>query len=85
MERNHVPLHKWALGFHLMAVSKKGVSAHQLMRMPGLCSYRTSWFMAHRIREAMIEEARDIGPMGGPDKVIEGDETYQYETPRKRN
>ena len=41
--------------------------------------------MAHRIREAMIEEARDIGPMGGPDKVIEGDETYQYETPRKRN
>lgn len=70
-----------------MAASKKGVSAHQLMRMLGLGSYRTSWFMAHRIREAMFEEAGDIGPMGGPGKVIEADETYhgKRETPRKRN
>src|SRR6478736_2070775 len=36
MERSHIPLHKWALGFHLMASSKKGVSAHQLMRQLGL-------------------------------------------------
>jgi hypothetical protein len=87
MERNHVPLHKWTFGFYLMAASKKGVSAHQLMRMLGLGSYRTSWFMAHRIREAMFEEAGDIGPMGGPGKVIEANETYhgKRETPRKRN
>ena len=36
MERSHIPLPKWVLGFHLMAASKKGVSAHQLMRMLGL-------------------------------------------------
>jgi len=50
MESSHVPLHKWALGFHLMASSKKGISAHQLMRNLGLGSYRTAWFMAHRIK-----------------------------------
>jgi transposase-like protein len=86
MERSHIPLHKWVLGFHLMASSKKGVSAHQLMRTLGLGSYRTAWFMAHRIREAMIEEAGDTGPMGGAGKVVEADETYhgKRETPRKR-
>jgi transposase-like protein len=69
-----------------MAASKKGVSAHQLMRMLGLGSYRTAWFMAHRIREAMIEEAGDTGPMGGKGKIVEADETYygKLETPRKR-
>jgi len=86
MERSHIPLHKWALGFYLMASSKKGVSAHQLMRTLGIGSYRTAWFMAHRIREAMIEETGDTGPFGGPGKVVEADETYhgQRETPRKR-
>ena len=42
MERSHIPLHKWFLGFHLMASSKKGVSAHQLMRTLGIGSYRTA-------------------------------------------
>jgi len=86
MERSHIPLPKWVLGFHLMAASKKGVSAHQLMRMLGLGSYRTAWFMAHRIREAMIEETGDTGPFGGPGKIVEADETYHgtRETPRKR-
>ncbi len=56
MERSHVPLHKWVLGFHLMAASKKGMSAHQLHRMLEV-TYKTAWFMAHRIREAMREEA----------------------------
>ncbi len=74
MESSHVPLHKWALGFHLMASSKKGVSAHQLMRQLGLGSYRTAWFMAHRIREAMHDH--DPEPLGGKDKTVEVDETY---------
>lgn len=83
MERSHIPLHKWALGFHLMAASKKGISAHQLMRTLGLGSYRTAWFMAHRIREAMRDDAP--GPMGGEGKIVEADETYigKRETPRK--
>ncbi len=85
MERSHIPLHKWVLGFHLMASSKKGVSAHQLMRQLGLGSYRTAWFLAHRIREAMKEV--DSAPMGGEGKIIEADETYygKLETPRIRN
>ncbi len=84
MERSHIPLHKWVLGFHLMASSKKGVSAHQLFRTLGLGSYRTAWFMAHRIREAMKETAGDTGPLGGEGKTVEADETYygQLETPR---
>ena len=53
MERSHIPLHKWLLAIHLMASSKKGISAHQLMRNLGLGSYRTAWFLAHHIREAM--------------------------------
>jgi transposase-like protein len=53
MERSHIELHKWLLAIHLMSSSKKGISAHQLMRNLGLGSYRTAWFLAHRIREAM--------------------------------
>jgi transposase-like protein len=75
MESSHLPLTKWALGFHLMAASKKGVSAHQLMRMLGLGSYRTAWFMAHRIREAMNPGDNDE-PLGGRGKVVEVDETF---------
>jgi hypothetical protein len=48
------PLTKWLLGFHLMAASKKGVSAHQLHRMLEV-TYKTAWFMARRIREAMSQ------------------------------
>jgi transposase-like protein len=74
MESSHVPLHKWALAFRLMASSKKGVSAHQLMRSLGLGSYRTAWFMAHRVREAMAD--RDPEPLGGKGKTVEIDETF---------
>ncbi len=74
MESSHVPLHKWALAFRLMAASKKGVSAHQLMRMLGLGSYRTAWLMAHRVREAMAEH--DPEPLGGKGKTVEIDETF---------
>lgn len=74
MESSHIPLTKWALGFHLMASSKKGISAHQLMRNLGLGSYRTAWFMAHRIREAMADH--DPEPLGGKGKTVEIDETF---------
>jgi transposase-like protein len=74
MESSHVPMTKWALAFHLMASSKKGVSAHQLMRMLNLGSYRTAWFMAHRVREAMAD--RDPEPLGGKGKTVEIDETF---------
>lgn len=72
-ERSHVGLAKWLLAFRLMASSKKGVSAHQLHRSLDV-TYKTAWFIAHRIREAMREEAP--APLGGSGKVIEVNETY---------
>jgi transposase-like protein len=73
MERSHVPLNKWVLAYRLMASSKKGFSAHQLHRTLGV-TYKTAWFMAHRIREAM----RQINPepLGGEGKFVEADETF---------
>ena len=73
MERSHIPLSKWVLGFHLMAASKKGISAHQLHRMLHI-TYKAAWFMAHRIREAMRDE--NPPPLGGEGSVIEADEAY---------
>jgi transposase-like protein len=73
MERSKIALHKWVLAFALYTASKKGFSAHQLHRTIGV-TYRSAWFMAHRIRESM----RDGGlePMGGEGQVVEADETY---------
>jgi len=86
MERSHIPLHKWVLGFHLMNASKKGMSAHQLHRTLGL-TYKTAWFMAHRIREAMRDPSP--APLGGAGKIVEADETYygkqEMPQPRSRN
>ena len=77
-EKSHIPLHKWLLATHLLSSSKKGMSALQLHRELGFGSYRTAWFMAHRIREAMKPGTPEGGlrPMGGPGKIIEADETY---------
>jgi transposase-like protein len=82
MERSKIPLSKWLLAMHLIGSSKKGISAHQLHRMLGV-TYKTAWFMAHRIREAMADP--QAGPIGGEGKVVEADETYfgKRETPRK--
>ena len=71
-ERSKVPLQKWLLATHLMCASKKGISAHQLHRMLGV-TYKTAWFMAHRIREAMKD---DGSPLGGEGVTVEADETY---------
>ena len=73
MERSHVPLHKWLLAMHLMAASKKGMSAKQIERMLGV-TYKTAWFLMHRIREAMNQPS---GPLGGdPERVVEADEAF---------
>src|SRR5665213_3517359 len=72
-ERSKVPLSKWWLAIHLMASSKKGMSAHQMHRMLGV-TYQTAWFMEHRIRAMMA--SIDITPMGGEGKTVEIDETF---------
>ncbi|MDO9472987.1 MAG: IS1595 family transposase [Caulobacter sp.] len=71
-ERSKVPLNKWLLATYLMSSSKKGISAHQIGRTLGV-TYKTAWFMCHRIREAMGDNG---APMGGEGKVVEADETY---------
>ena len=71
-ERSKVPLHKWVYATHLMCASKKGISAKQLERMLGV-TYKTAWFMAHRIRAAMNIEPK--GQLGG-NNPVEVDETY---------
>jgi len=68
---SHIPLSKWLLAFHLLCSSKKGISAHQLHRMLKV-TYRSAWFMAHRIRYAMSQEPLSLKLQG----VIEIDETY---------
>ena len=72
-ERSKVGLHKWLLANHLLCASKKGISGHQMARMLGV-TYKTAWFMMHRIREAMKDT--HPGPMGGLGETIEADETY---------
>ena len=81
MERSHIPLHKWLLAFHLFTASKKGFSAHQLHRTLGI-TYRSAWFMAHRVREAM--RAGGLDPMGGEGKIVEADETYFGDVPEAK-
>ena len=94
-ERSKIPLHKWLLATHLLTSSKKGMSAHQLHRMLGI-TYKSAWFMTHRIREGMREgddgySASGSG-IGGKNRVVEADETYiggkarnrAYRQPRKK-
>lgn len=85
MHRSKLPLTKWVAAIHLMASSKKGMSAHQLHRMLGI-TYQSAWFMFHRLREAM-RTGFGSAPIGGSGKVVEADETYhgKVETPRPRN
>ena len=71
-ERSKVPLNKWMLASYLIAASKKGMSAHQLHRMLGV-TYKTAWFMMHRIRAAMVD---DSSPLGGPGMIVEADEAF---------
>ncbi len=81
MERSKVPLTKWWLAMHLMGSSKKGISAHQIHRTIGV-TYKTAWFMCHRIREAM--RSGGLAPLGGAGQVVEADETYYGNTEETR-
>ena len=72
MEDSKIPLNKWVLAFALVNGSKKGISAHQLHRQLGI-TYKSAWFMEHRIREAMKQ---DHEPIGGEGCTIEVDETF---------
>jgi transposase-like protein len=73
-ERSHIPLNKWLAATHLMMASKKGISAMQVHRMLGI-SYKTAWFLCHRIRESLRDTKIDT-PLGGQNKVVEADETW---------
>jgi len=79
-EGSHIPLNKWLLAFYLLCSSKKGMSAHQLHRMLGV-TYKSAWFMAHRIRYAM-EQPPFSERLNG---VVEADETYIGGKPRLAN
>jgi transposase-like protein len=70
-EGSHLPLTKWMGAYHLLCASKKGMSAHQLHRMLGV-TYKSAWFMAHRISHTMKQN-----PFADKlDGVVEVDETY---------
>jgi transposase-like protein len=72
-ERSHIPLNKWLLAAFLLCASKKGMSAHQMHRTLAI-TYKSAWFMCHRLREAMAPLTRE--PLGGFGKVVEADTTW---------
>lgn len=72
-ERSKIPLTKWLAALFLLCCSKKGMSTHQMHRMLGI-SYKSTWFMTHRLREAM--RSGDLSPLGGEGKTVEIDETF---------
>src|SRR6202035_3335332 len=73
MESSHIKLNVWLQAFFLMASSKKGISSHQLHRTLGI-TYKSAWFMTHRIRLAMSDG--DTTPLGGEGQFVEADETF---------
>jgi transposase-like protein len=70
-ENTNKPLRDWYRVTHMMLVSKKGMSALQIMRTMGFGSYKTAWYMCHRIRVALVE--MDLDKLGG---IVEVDETF---------
>ena len=74
-EGAHIPVGKWIFAIYMMCSSKKGISANQLSRELDI-TYKSAWFMCHRVREAMLQEPL-AGMLGaGPDSIVELDETY---------
>lgn len=79
-ERSKVPLTKWWMAAHMINSGKNGVSAHEIHRTIGV-TYKTAWFMMHRLREAMSGMAG--GPMGGEGQSVQADETYYGNTSKR--
>jgi transposase-like protein len=79
-ERSKVPLTKWWMAAHLFNQGKNGVSAHEIHRQLGV-TYKTAWFMMHRLREAMAN--LNPAPMGGTGEIIQADETYYGNTSKR--
>lgn len=77
-ERSKIALNIWLQAVYLLCSSKKGISAKQLERMLGV-TYKTAWFMAHRIREAMASSPN--GLLGGGGGIVEADETFWGKKP----
>lgn len=73
-ERSKIKLNVWLQAVYLLCSSKKGMSSHQLHRILGV-TYKTAWFMTHRIREAMAAGTFS-GPLGSTGGIVEADETY---------
>jgi transposase-like protein len=82
MESSHIKLHIWLQAFALLTASKKGISAHQLHRSLNV-TYKSAWFLCHRIREAMRTGGL-LPPMGGSGMIVEADETYFGKTEQPR-
>jgi len=80
-EESHIELFKWLQAIHLMTSSKKGISAHQLHRVLEI-TYKSAWFLAHRIREVM--RSGDLSPMGGGGGIVEADETFIGNDPARK-
>src|SRR5258705_13072878 len=74
MESSHIKLNVWLQAFFLMASSKKGMSSHQLHRALGI-TYKSAWFLTHRICETMRAGGL-MPPLGGSGKTVEADETF---------
>jgi transposase-like protein len=72
-ESAHLPLSKMLQAVYLICSSKKGISSHQLHRILE-CQYKSAWFLAHRIREAL--RTGELAPMGGAGSIVEVDETF---------
>jgi hypothetical protein len=81
-ERSKIPLSKWLMANHMLNSGKKGVSAHEIHRTLGV-TYKTAWFLMHRLREAMAPGA-SAGPLGGSGKTVEADETVMAKSRKTR-
>ena len=80
LERSKVPLTKWLMAAHMVNSGKNGVSAHEIHRTLGV-SYKTAWFMMHRLREGMNE----VNPLlwEAPARSVQADETYYGNTSKR--
>jgi len=80
-ERSKIPLNKWLMAVYLLCSSKKGMSSHQLHRTLGI-TYKSAWFMTHRIREAM--KTNPTGLLGSGGGTVEADETFWLNSKRSK-